>query len=82
MEPQTKYWFRAKRFGWGWGLPLTWQGWLVLAIFLVMVAAGATLIQPRIHLSLFVIYVAILSGALMVVCWIKGEPPRWRWGGD
>jgi len=26
--------------------------------------------------------VVILSLALFVVCWIKGEPPRWRWGDD
>jgi hypothetical protein len=25
------YWFAAKRFGWGCGLPLTWPGWLVYA---------------------------------------------------
>lgn len=25
-----KIWFPAKRYGWGWGLPVTWQGWVVL----------------------------------------------------
>jgi hypothetical protein len=24
-------------------------------------------------------YVALLVAALIVVCWLKGEPPRWRW---
>ena len=23
------YWFPAKRYGYGWGLPHTWQGWIV-----------------------------------------------------
>jgi hypothetical protein len=23
-----RYWFRAKRYGMGWGLPLAWQGWV------------------------------------------------------
>jgi hypothetical protein len=23
-----------------------------------------------------------LSAVLVAVCWWKGEPPRWRWGGD
>lgn len=27
-----KYWFPAKRFGWGWGLPSAWQGWVVLLL--------------------------------------------------
>jgi hypothetical protein len=44
MQTERKYWFPAKRYGWGWGIPSSWQGWLVF--------------------------------------WLKGEPPRWRWGGD
>jgi hypothetical protein len=26
--PRNKAWFRAMTYGWGWGLPLRWQGWL------------------------------------------------------
>ena len=33
LDAQPKYWFPAKRYGWGWGLPGTWQGWLVVAAF-------------------------------------------------
>jgi hypothetical protein len=45
MAQQDKsYWFPAKRYGWGWGVPLCWQGWAVLAAYLaVIVAAGADL---------------------------------------
>jgi hypothetical protein len=25
-------------------------------------------------------YVAVLCASLVGVCWLKGEPPRWRWG--
>ena len=25
-------------------------------------------------------FVLLLTGALIAICWIKGEPPRWRWG--
>lgn len=28
---QASYWFPAKRYGWGWGLPSSWQGWVVLS---------------------------------------------------
>jgi hypothetical protein len=34
VAPDPKYWFPAKRYGWGWGFPVTWQGWLALAVFL------------------------------------------------
>ena len=23
-----------------------------------------------------------ISFALIAVCYVKGEPPKWRWGGD
>jgi hypothetical protein len=33
MQTERKYWFPAKRYGWGWGIPCSWRGWLVLAAF-------------------------------------------------
>jgi hypothetical protein len=30
----------------------------------------------------FVLYSLALSAVLVAVCWWKGEPPRWQWGGD
>jgi hypothetical protein len=33
MSVEKKYWFPAKRYGWGWGIPNVWQGWLVLFVF-------------------------------------------------
>ena len=35
------YWFHAKRYGWGWGLPATWQGWVVLIMWIAIVTAGS-----------------------------------------
>ena len=31
---RPRYWFPAKRYGWGWGLPAVWQGWVVLVGFI------------------------------------------------
>ena len=78
---ERKYWFRAKRYGWGWGLPATWQGWLVLALFAVLLLAGAVMFPPASTPGAFVVYVLVLVGVLTGVCWLTGEPPRWRWGG-
>jgi lipoprotein signal peptidase len=76
----TKYWFPAKRYGWGWGFPTTWQGWLVFAAFLGLLVAGAFFFPPRTSLAEYLAYVAILCGGLVGICWLKGEPPRWRSG--
>jgi len=80
MSP--RYWFPAKRYGWGWGLPVTWEGWAVLAAFLALVALDALLFPPRTASAACIAGVLGLSGMLVVVCWLKGEPPRWRWGDD
>jgi len=75
------YWFPAKRYGWGWGPPTAWQGWLVVVVFFMLVIGGAARLLPRHEEVKFALYTALLSALLVVVCWITGEPPRWRWGG-
>ena len=81
MQPNEKQkWFPAKKYGWGWGLPNCWQGWLVLAAYLVLLCAGAFLMLKEMGLLLG--YTAVLSIVLIVICYLKGEKPRWRWGKD
>ena len=82
MNGNSGYWFRAKRYGWGWGLPMAWQGWVVLALFIGLLLAGAVVLLPARRHGAFAAYMAALSALLFAVCWRKGEPPRWRWGGD
>lgn len=79
MEGGKKIWFPAKRYGWGWGPPVCWQGWLVLGLWTAMVAVGA--IWLRENLSAYFLFMAIEIIALIAICWWKGETPKWRWGG-
>ncbi|WP_198085347.1 hypothetical protein [Variovorax sp. E3] len=81
MMQKPPYWFPAKRYGWGWGVPTCWQGWMVIAVYAVLVAMAVVFIRPARDPLLFVAAVSGLSIALVAVCWLKGEPPRWRWGG-
>jgi hypothetical protein len=76
-----KIWFPAKRYGWGWGPPNCWQGWVVFAAWLLLLAGGAAWLIPA-HVEFFVPYAVVLAIILCVVCYIKGEKPRWRWGKD
>jgi hypothetical protein len=80
MPEQRNYWFPAKRYGWGWGFPATWQGWVVIAVYALLAAAGVIVIVPAARPGAFVAYMLLLSALLTLVCWLKGEPPRWRWG--
>jgi hypothetical protein len=79
-EPAPRYWFRAKTYGWGWGLPLRWQGWAVLVVFVVLLVLGRVLFPPGAKSVLYALYVAGLSAAVVGICYLKGEPPKWRWG--
>lgn len=75
-----KYWFRAKRYGWGWGLPCAWQGWAVLLTYLLLVFGAIPLIQVSRGSVAYIAFVGVLTLVLIAICWIKGPPPRWRWG--
>lgn len=77
---KSKYWFPAKRYGWGWGPPTGWQGWVVLAGYFALVLGGLPLLHVRFGSAIYFAYATALTAALIAICWLKGEPPRWRWG--
>lgn len=77
---EQRYWFPAKRYGWGWGIPRTWQGWVVLAVYAVLLAVGFLMYLPNDEIGYLLAYATLLTALLIAICWLKGEPPRWRWG--
>ena len=80
MAGKKDYWFPARHYGWGWGLPSAWQGWLVYAMAAALLAAGFFIFPLVVHPVLFQLHVWAVVLLLVAVCWLKGEPPRWRWG--
>ncbi|TLU52218.1 MAG: hypothetical protein FDX12_02185 [Chlorobium sp.] len=80
MSDKPKYWFPAKCYGWGWGPPSTWQGWIVLAGYLLLMIPGIIIIDPKVNMINFLLYTTALTVIFIIICWCKGEPPRWRWG--
>ncbi len=79
-----KVWFRAKRYGYGW-YPVTWQGWLILVVFVILTARNIAQIGAGDETdgaigALIVVQEFILVAVLIFVCWLTGEKPGWRWG--
>ena len=74
------YWFHAKRYGWGWGLPASKEGWVVLAVFLVLQIGGSAALVATGQSFWMPFWIVGLALLLVAICWLKGEPPRWRWG--
>ena len=82
MNPNDrKIWFPAKRYGYGWGPPVCWQGWLFLVSWLVGLYAGVYFLRPDRHPVLFFVHLAVFISVLLLVCRLKGEKTGWRWGG-
>jgi hypothetical protein len=81
-EPARKYWFPAKRYGWGWGLPTAWQGWVFFVLWFVVMIAGAVRLRPSLPTrpGLYALFILVMLAVMLAVCYAKGEPPRWRWG--
>jgi hypothetical protein len=76
-------WFPAMKYGVGWGLPITWQGWAVLiGYMLLMILGGILLTSSTIGIVIFPIYAISLSVFLGFICWKKGEKPEFRWGNN
>jgi uncharacterized membrane protein YhaH (DUF805 family) len=79
-----KIWFKRKSYGWGW-YPSSWEGWLVLAVYIVLMVKQFMIVDSTSHsgsdtiigLALpFIVTTVILIG----VCYWQGESPRWQWG--
>jgi hypothetical protein len=79
--PRTKIWFPAKQYGFGWGLPVCWQGWVVILAFGFFYIAGGFVILRTKEASAYFPWFGV-GGFLiyMSIFWLKGEKLKWRWG--
>jgi hypothetical protein len=72
-------WFAQKRYGYGAGLPIAWQGWAVLIGYLAIVGGSLALFHDRPLVPL-----AIMLPATAIVLLIAARTTRggwrWRWG--
>jgi hypothetical protein len=73
VNVEGRYWFRAKRFGLGWGLPCSWQGWTFFLIWLFLLVMCAVKLMPGRPL-MFTLALAIMALVFVAACYIKGEP--------
>lgn len=77
-----KPWFAPKQFGYGSGLPISWEGWMVLIGFFAALFAllhfSQALLPPRDALLARIIGIAVLVTILVIVARAKTEG-GWRW---
>jgi hypothetical protein len=85
-RPRETAWFAAKPpgMGWGWGLPLRWQGWVVLGVYLGLALLGPFVLvwigeESPAFWPAFAAYMAgflLFSVGFIWLCWIFGEDPN------
>ena len=79
MSDDGPEWFAPKRYGYGSGPPVSWQGW-ALTLAYVAVAIGVSVRFKAQPLAL----IAIVAPVTVVFCVIAAKTTkggwRWRWG--
>lgn len=83
----SEIWFAPKRYGYGTGRPVRWQGWVTLCVFL-LVTLGGPFGMLLLHPGRPLVAVLVVNGITLVavilflwVCKTRTEGGwRWRWG--
>ncbi len=80
VPSKPRYWFPAKRYGWGWGPPSTWQGWVVLVSYKVFLLALIAFMPVARKLTSFRLGFSTIFTTRIAICWTTGEPLKWLRG--
>ena len=72
-------WFAQKRYGYGAGLPIAWQGWAVLGVYMAVVGLTVWLLEPW-PPAIFAILVTATFLLVLVSARTTRGGWRWRWG--
>jgi predicted Na+-dependent transporter len=77
------YWFKRKLYGWGW-TPARKEGWATVGIYVLLVivvlARAPEVMDFTTAKAQVIAPVLILTLLLLLICYLKGETPRWQWG--
>ncbi|MES2782542.1 MAG: hypothetical protein V4657_07085 [Pseudomonadota bacterium] len=75
-------WFRAKRFGYGAGLPFKWQGWVVLVLYvLAMLGLGYFADDHGAIPTIAIVALMLLVTGIFLVIVRKRTEGGWKWRG-
>ena len=74
-------WFAPKRYGYGAGLPIAWQGWALTLALLAVVFATTVSFRDK-PLVIFAILVPVIAAFIVISARTTRGGWRWRWGQD
>jgi len=89
MDTEKRLWFRNKRYGYGW-TPATWEGWMTILLYVMLLVPLVRNIilladtHPQFDDVVLLAFgkIFLLTGMLLLICYLKGEKPKWQWNKD
>lgn len=86
MNNNNNFWFKRKRYGWGW-IPATWQGWLIIVVEVLFILLSSVVLLKDVprntyqsEVGIFFALTFLSLSALVFITYKKGPKPKWRWG--
>ena len=74
-------WFAPKRYGYGAGLPIAWQGWVVSIAYMAGLAGPVLIFMDR-PLVVAAIALPLTFVLLLIAARTTRGGWRWRWGNN
>lgn len=79
-----KLWFKRKSYGWGW-TPCTWEGWVSIGLYIGLLCLNFSRYDQNLYSKdnmpmSYIVETILLTAILIIVCYVKGETPKWQWG--
>jgi len=72
-------WFAPKRYGYGSGFPIRWQGWAVTIAYVAAVLGTALLLRNR-PLQVMAVILPLTAVFIVIAARTTRGGWRWRWG--
>ncbi len=77
---EVQAWFAPKRYGYGAGPPIAWQGWAATLAYVLLVVGAAFGVLPYSVPAFVAIMVGATAAFLLIVYRKTRNGWRWRWG--
>jgi hypothetical protein len=85
MSEEQTPWFRARRYGYGAGLPITRQGWALILVYgLTLIGIGrlAKMDHGLPRIAAFALFLIITPIVMIIAARRTRGGWTWRWGSD
>lgn len=79
MSEDGPEWFAPKRYGFGSGMPISWQGWAITIGFIAIAFATAIFFSTK-PIVMFAILVPATATLVVITAKTTRGGWRWRWG--